>query len=76
MSRRLGRSSDNRIGRVHARTHAPMQGYNEPTRGEYQWPDHDSTCSDADGSNQRPLTDNQYEEGTPAWLPEALLKRE
>jgi Tol biopolymer transport system component len=23
----------------------------------------------ADGSNQRPLTDNQYEEGTPAWLP-------
>ena len=28
---------------------------------------------DADGSNQRPLTDNQYEEGTPAWLPAALL---
>ena len=27
----------------------------------------------ADGSNQRPLTDNQYEEGTPAWLPAALL---
>ena len=26
---------------------------------------------DADGSNQRPLTDNQYEEGTPAWLPAA-----
>ncbi len=24
----------------------------------------------ADGSNQRPLTDNQYEEGTPAWMPE------
>jgi len=24
---------------------------------------------DADGSNQRPLTDNQYEEGTPAWVP-------
>ena len=23
----------------------------------------------ADGSNQRPLTDNQYEDGTPAWLP-------
>ena len=23
----------------------------------------------ADGSNQRPLTDNQYEEGTPAWVP-------
>ncbi len=30
----------------------------------------------ADGSNQRPLTDNQYEEGTPAWLPEDLLKPE
>ena len=30
----------------------------------------------ADGSNQRPLTDNQYEEGTPAWLPEELLKPE
>ncbi|MFP6839484.1 MAG: hypothetical protein VB962_07870, partial [Pseudohongiellaceae bacterium] len=29
----------------------------------------------ADGSNQRPLTDNQYEEGTPAFLPEALLMR-
>jgi Tol biopolymer transport system component len=29
----------------------------------------------ADGSNQRPLTDNPYEEGTPAWLPERLLKR-
>jgi len=24
----------------------------------------------ADGPNQRPLTDNQYEEGTPAWMPE------
>ena len=23
----------------------------------------------SDGSNQRPLTDNQYENGTPAWLP-------
>jgi Tol biopolymer transport system component len=23
----------------------------------------------ADGSNQRPITDNHYEEGTPAWLP-------
>ena len=31
---------------------------------------------DADGSNQRPLTDNQYEEGTPAWLPEEFLKPE
>ena len=30
----------------------------------------------ADGSNQRPLTDNQYEEGTPAWLPADLLKQE
>ena len=30
----------------------------------------------ADGSNQRPLTDNQYEEGTPAWLPEEFLKQE
>ena len=30
----------------------------------------------ADGSNQRPLTDNQYEEGTPAWLPEEFLKPE
>ena len=30
----------------------------------------------ADGSNQRPLTDNQYEEGTPAWLPADLLRRE
>ena len=28
----------------------------------------------ADGSNQRPLTDNQYEEGTPAWLPAELLE--
>ncbi len=26
---------------------------------------------DADGSNQRPLTDNQYEDGTPAWQPKA-----
>ena len=25
----------------------------------------------ADGSDQRPLTDNQYEDGTPAWLPSA-----
>ena len=24
----------------------------------------------ADGPKQRPLTDNQYEEGTPAWMPE------
>ncbi|MDA1186111.1 MAG: hypothetical protein O2930_15920 [Acidobacteria bacterium] len=24
---------------------------------------------DADGTNQRPLTDNHYEDGTPAWLP-------
>jgi Tol biopolymer transport system component len=24
---------------------------------------------DADGSNQRALTDNRYEEGTPAWVP-------
>ena len=30
----------------------------------------------ADGSNQRPLTDNQYEEGTPAWLPADLVKKE
>ena len=30
----------------------------------------------ADGSNQRPLTDNQYEEGTPAWLPEELMRPE
>ena len=30
----------------------------------------------ADGSNQRPLTDNQYEEGTPAWLPANLLTQE
>ena len=30
----------------------------------------------ADGSNQRPLTDNQYEEGTPAWLPAELLKQQ
>ena len=29
----------------------------------------------ADGSDQRPLTDNQYE-GTPAWLPAELLKQE
>ena len=28
----------------------------------------------ADGSDQRPLTDNQYEEGTPAWLPPVRLK--
>jgi Tol biopolymer transport system component len=28
----------------------------------------------ADGSNQRPLTDNQYEDGTPAWLPPVRLK--
>ncbi len=30
----------------------------------------------ADGSDQRPLTDNHYEEGTPAWLPADLLKQE
>ena len=30
----------------------------------------------ADGSNQRPLTDNQYEEGTAAWLPEQFLRQE
>ena len=30
----------------------------------------------ADGSNQRPLTDNQYEEGTPAWLPEEFVRPE
>jgi Tol biopolymer transport system component len=28
----------------------------------------------ADGSDQRPLTDNQYEEGTPAWLPPVQLQ--
>ena len=27
----------------------------------------------ADGSNQRPLTDNQYEEGTPAWRPPSSI---
>jgi Tol biopolymer transport system component len=27
-----------------------------------------------DGSNQQPLTDNQYEDGTPAWLPPVQLK--
>jgi len=27
---------------------------------------------DADGGNQRPLTDNHYEEGTPAWRPAVL----
>ena len=30
----------------------------------------------ADGSNQRPLTDNQYEEGTQAWLTADRLKQE
>ena len=30
----------------------------------------------ADGTNQQPLTDNQYEEGTPAWLPPVVLKPE
>ena len=25
----------------------------------------------ADGSEQRPLTDNRWEEGTPAWVPAA-----
>jgi Tol biopolymer transport system component len=30
----------------------------------------------ADGSNQQPLTDNQYEEGTPAWRPPVLLQPE
>ena len=30
----------------------------------------------ADGSNQRPLTDNHYEEGTPAWLPEEFVRPE
>lgn len=29
----------------------------------------------ADGSNQRPLTDNQYEEGTPAWQPSKAKRR-
>jgi Tol biopolymer transport system component len=28
----------------------------------------------ADGSNQQPLTDNQYEDGTPAWMPPVQLK--
>ncbi len=28
----------------------------------------------ADGSDQRPLTDNHYEEGTPAWLPAEFVK--
>jgi Tol biopolymer transport system component len=28
----------------------------------------------ADGSNQQPLTDNQYEDGTPAWMPPVHLK--
>ena len=28
----------------------------------------------ADGANQRPLTDNQYEEGTPAWLSQSLIR--
>ena len=27
-----------------------------------------------DGSNQRPLTDNQYEDGTPAWQPPVVMK--
>jgi len=27
----------------------------------------------ADGSNQQPLTDNQYEEGTPAWRPPSSI---
>jgi tricorn protease-like protein len=27
---------------------------------------------DADGSNQRPLTDNQWEDATPAWAPLSL----
>jgi TolB protein len=30
----------------------------------------------ADGSNQHPLTDNQYEEGTPAWQPPVRLQPE
>ena len=30
----------------------------------------------ADGSDQRPLTDDQYEEGTPAWLPPVRLRPE
>lgn len=29
----------------------------------------------ADGTDQRPLTDNHYEEGTPAWRPPVLLGR-
>ena len=28
----------------------------------------------ADGSAQRPLTDNRWEEGTPAWVPAAVKK--
>ena len=38
-----------------------------PLRSEFM-------IADADGSNQRPLTDNHYEEGTPAWLPEEFVK--
>ena len=30
----------------------------------------------ADGSHQRPLTDNQWEEGTPAWQPAPATKQE
>ena len=26
----------------------------------------------ADGSGQRPITDDKWEEGTPAWVPEAV----
>ena len=28
----------------------------------------------ADGSEQRPLTDSRWEEGTPAWVPAAVKK--
>jgi len=30
----------------------------------------------ADGSSQQPLTDNQYEEGTPAWLAAERIERD
>jgi Tol biopolymer transport system component len=38
-------------------------------------PDAELFIMNADGSEQRALTDNQYEEGTPAWLPPVRLRQ-
>jgi hypothetical protein len=29
----------------------------------------------ADGSGQRPITDDKWEQGTPAWVPKAVMEQ-